>query len=64
MSPHPPAASDAGEVRGRERLARTLGVSAALLIAILLTLTIRWPGPFVAVAVGYGVYRLAGGRAF
>lgn len=41
-----------------------LGVAAAVLMATLLVATIRWPGPFVAAAVGYGVYRLAGGRAF
>ena len=52
------------DAQRRERQARVLGVAAALLMAVLLISLIRWPGPFVSLAVGYGVYRLAGGRAF
>ncbi len=64
MSPDPRTAREDANSLRRERQARLLGGAAAVLMVVLLVATIRWPGPFVAAAVGYGVYRLAGGRAF
>lgn len=45
----------------RERRARGLGVAVALGFMLAAGLTIRWPAPGLAVAVGFAVYLIARG---
>jgi len=57
---------DGGAVRNRvskrERRARLLGVAVALAVMVAASLTIRWPAPAIAAAIGFGAYFLARGR--
>lgn len=47
----------------RERRARLLGVVVALAVMLVAGLTLGWPAPGLAVALGLGVYLLARGPA-
>ncbi len=48
--------------RMRERRARLLGVAVALAVMVAAWLTIRWPAPAIAAAIGFGGYLIARGR--